>query len=215
MSLPLLLIGNKNYSSWSLRPWLLLRHFDIQFEERRVPLDTPEFQAEIGRWTGARRVPVLRDGAETIWDSLAIVETVNERWLDGVGWPTAPAARAHARSIVCEMHSGFSAMRKEMPMNVRRVPRAVSLSAAAQSDCARVQAIWAECLQASGGPWLFGAFSIADAFYAPVAWRFRGYASDITADSAPLQSALLAHPGMGEWSDAAHSEREHLSQDER
>lgn len=214
MSSPVLLIGNKNYSSWSLRSWLLLRHFEVDFEERRLPLDTAEFNAEIERWSPARRVPVLIDGDERIWDSLAICESVNERWLAGAGWPTDPRARAHARAVSCEMHSGFTAMRTEMPMNVRRDPRAVQLSAAASADCARVFSIWGECLQRHGGPWLFGKFSIADAFYAPVAWRFRGYNVAVPGPAAPLQEALLAHPAMQEWEYASRAEVEHLAQDE-
>ncbi len=214
MSLPVLLIGNKNYSSWSLRPWLLLRHFEVAFEERRLPLDTPEFQVEIARWSPARRVPVLIDGEERIWDSLAICETVNERWLAGAGWPRDGRARAQARAITCEMHSGFASLRTEMPMNVRREPRAVQLSTAAKADCARVFAIWGECLQRSGGPWLFGDFSIADTFYGPVAWRFRGYGLMVPEPAARLQHALLSHPGMVEWELAARAEVEHLPQDE-
>ena len=214
MSPPVLLIGNKNYSSWSLRPWLLLRHFEVDFEERRLPLDTPQFHAQIKRWSPARRVPVLIDGEERIWDSLAICETVNERWLSGAAWPRGHGARAHARAVSCEMHSGFAAMRAEMPMNVRRDPRAVQLSVAAKADCARVFALWGECLQRSGGPWLFGQFSIADAFFAPVAWRFRGYDTAVPETATPLQDALLAHPGMQEWERAARAEVEHLAQDE-
>ena len=114
---PTLVIGNKNYSSWSLRPWLLLRQAGIAFEEVRLPLDTPEYHAGIGRWSPTRRVPVLRDGALVVWDSLAICEYVSERWLDGSGWPAAVAARAVARSAAAEMHSGFPALRAQLPMN--------------------------------------------------------------------------------------------------
>lgn len=214
MSRPQLLIGNKNYSSWSLRPWLLLRHFEVDFEERRLPLDTPEFRAEIAKWTPSLRVPVLRFGDQSIWDSLAICEAINERWLSGAGWPDSRSSRALARAVSCEMHSGFAAMRNEMPMNLRRDPRPVQLSESAQADCTRVQAIWSDCLQRSGGPWLFGGFSIADAFYAPVVWRFRSYAIATRGAARHYSQALLVHPAMRAWQSDALAESERLPQDD-
>ncbi len=215
MSLPTLLIGNKNYSSWSLRPWLLLKHFDIPFVEERLPLDTPEFAQAIAQWSGARRVPVFRQGEHTVWDSLAICEYINEAYLRAGGWPADLTARSYGRAIVCEMHSGFAAMRSEMPMSVRRVPSAVELSSHAIADVSRVESIWSEALDRFGGPWLLGNFSIADAFYAPVAWRFHGYAVPVSSVASHYCRALLAHPAMQKWASAAHVETEHLPHDER
>jgi len=214
MTEPVLLIGNKNYSSWSLRPWLLLKHFNVAFREEKLRLDTPEFASKIGDWSGARRVPVLRDGTLSVWDSLAICEFINERWLQGRGWPADLAARSFGRAIASEMHSGFAAMRTEMPMNVRRPPRVVALSANAQIDVQRVQQIWMSSLQRFGGPWLLGEFSIADAFYAPVAWRFHGYASAVAAPALEYLEALIAHSSMQQWASAAHAEIERLPQDD-
>ncbi|MEO6103212.1 MAG: glutathione S-transferase, partial [Pseudoxanthomonas sp.] len=120
MAPPILVIGNKNYSSWSLRPWLLLRHFGVEFEERRLLLDTPEFQREVGHWSPTARVPVLVDDGLTVWDSLAICEYANEQWLSGAGWPPERSARAQARAAAAEMHSGFAALRTQLPMNSHR-----------------------------------------------------------------------------------------------
>ena len=129
-----LVIGNKNYSSWSLRPWLLLRHFGVPFGEIQLPLDTPEFHERIAALSPSRRVPALHDGDVVAWDSLAICEYANERWLDGRGWPADPARRAVARSIAAEMHSGFPALRAQLPMNLRRTPREPHWDEAARRD---------------------------------------------------------------------------------
>ena len=137
-----LVIGNKNYSSWSLRPWLLLRHHGVAFEEVRLLLDTPAFPSQVARWSPSRRVPALHDAGLVVWDSLAICEYANERWLDGKGWPADIALRAVARSAAAEMHSGFGALRSQLPMNVRRQPRLPHWDAAADADIARVQEIW-------------------------------------------------------------------------
>lgn len=141
MSRPVLVIGNKNYSSWSLRPWLLMRQSGIDFEEIRLSLDTPAFFAHVHRHSPTGRVPALRDGAVQVWDSLAICEYVNERWLDGRGWPAESGMRAVARSAAAEMHSGFAALRTQLPMNSRRRPDAYRWDAAAQRDIDRVQAL--------------------------------------------------------------------------
>ena len=150
MSLPVLVIGNKNYSSWSLRPWLLLRHFGVEFSEIRLLLDTPEFFAEIGRYSPSGKVPALQDGGLSIWDSLAICEYANERWLDGRGWPKNMQARAMARTVAAEMHSGFTALRSQLPMSSRRRPDAYRWDEAAQRDIDRVQALWRELRQRYG-----------------------------------------------------------------
>lgn len=210
-----LVIGNKNYSSWSLRPWLLLRHFGIEFEEIRLALDTPEFAGQIAQWSPAGRVPVLVDAGIAVWDSLAIAEYVNETRLHARGWPAARQARALARSVTAEMHSGFAALRSEMPMNVRRPRAAVALSDAALRDVARVQGIWDQCLSGSRGPWLFGDFCIADAFFAPVALRFCTYEVALTPLSSGYQELMLADPAVQEWCRAAAAETEVLSADER
>ena len=172
---PILVIGNKNYSSWSLRPWLLLRHFALPFREIRLPLDTEEFHRRIGEYSPTARVPVLRDGDEVIWDSLAICETVNERWLAGRAWPAEEKLRALARSAAAEMHSGFADLREQLPMNCRRTPAPPHWDARAERDIARVQQLWRQ-LRAAGaasGRFLCGEFGIVDAMYAPVCLRFQ------------------------------------------
>ena len=207
--LPLLVIGNKNYSSWSLRPWLLLRQFGVPFRELKLPLDTPEFEARIGDYAPNRRVPALHDGATRLWDSLAICEYANERWLDGRGWPADRATRALARSISAEMHSGFTALRNEMPFNCRS-RRRVALSHDATRDVARAQALWADCRArfGAGGPWLFGEFSPADAMFAPVALRFVTYGVPLDATARAYVDAVAAHPAVVEWIAAGRTERE-------
>jgi len=199
---PLLIIGNKNYSSWSLRPWLLLRHHGVAFDEHRLLLDTPAFAREIGDWSPNRSVPALRHDDLTVWDSIAICEYVNETFLDGAGWPRDAAARAVARSVAAEMHSGFRALRTRMPMNARRRVRGFAYADDVRADIARVFAIWRDCrarFGATSGPFLFGAFSIADAMYAPVVLRFASYGVAIEPDLQPWVDALLALPAMQEW----------------
>jgi len=209
-----LVIGNKNYSSWSLRPWLLLKHFGVEFDERKLLLDTPSFAQEIAQWSPAGRVPVLVDSTVTVWDSLAIAEYLNEAYLEGRGWPSSPHERAVARSLTAEMHAGFAALRSELPMNVRRAPSAVALSNAAIRDAKRVQEIWDQCLTRSRGPWLFGAFSIADAFFAPVALRFYTYKIALTPLSKSYRDRILVDPAVQEWCADAAAEAEVVSSDE-
>lgn len=210
MSLPVLVIGNKNYSSWSLRPWLLLRHFGVAFEEIRLPLDTPQFVAEVARHSPTGKVPALHDGGVHVWDSLAICEYANERWLDGKGWPQGRAARAVARAVAAEMHSGFTALRTQLPMNSRRTPDAYRWDAAAQGDIDRIQALWRDLRAAQGGDgdFLCGDFGIVDAMYAPVAIRFDGYGVPVDAEARRYMDALFALPAMREWRDAAAIEPE-------
>ncbi len=197
----LLVIGNKNYSSWSLRPWLLLRHHGIAFDEHRLLLDTPAFAREDGDWSPSRTVPALRHGSLTVWDSLAICEYASETFLDGAGWPREAAARAVARSVAAEMHSGFRALRTRMPMNARRRAQGFAYDDNVRTDIARVFAIWRDCRArfGTGGPFLFGAFSIADAMYAPVVLRFVSYGVAIEPDLQPWVDALLGLPAMREW----------------
>lgn len=210
---PILVIGNKNYSSWSLRPWLLLRHHGVDFEEVRLPLDTPRFAREIGAWSPARTVPAMRHGDLAIWDSLAICEYANEAFLDGTGWPRERDARALARTASAEMHAGFTALRTRMPMNCRRRMQGLSLSAEVQRDIERVLAIWRDCRARFGaaGPFLFGGFSIADAMFAPVALRFRTYGIEVDDNARAWTAALLELPALREWLQAAEAEPESLA----
>jgi glutathione S-transferase len=203
-----LVIGNKNYSSWSLRPWLLMRHHDIAFDEVRLPLDTPEFRSGITRWSPSGRVPVLHHGNLVVWDSLAICEYVNEAFLDGRGWPRDGAARAVARAVSAEMHSGFQALRNALPMNCRRRATGFVVPAEARGDIDRITRIWRECRARAAGdePFLFGAFSIADAMYAPVALRFRTYGVAVGEVERHYADALIALPALREWLAAAEAE---------
>lgn len=212
-----LVIGNKNYSSWSLRPWLLLRHHGVAFTELRLLLDTPEFHDQVARWSPSRRVPALHDGDLVVWDSLAICEYANERWLDGKGWPADIALRAIARCAAAEMHSGFGALRSQLPMNVRRQPRLPHWDAHADADIARVQEIWHDLRARSGngGPFLCGDhFGIVDAMYAPVCVRFRGYGVPLDATATSYLHAVFALPAMREWEAAALAETERVASDE-
>lgn len=203
-----LVIGNKNYSSWSLRPWLLLRHFGVVFKEHGLLLDTPAFHEEIGRWSPNRSVPGLHDDDLVVWDSLAICEYLNERFLDGRGWPADPRARAQARSAAAEMHSGFTALRKQLPMNCRRRPDDYRWNADADRDIARVQALWRELRQAYGvgGPFLCGDFGIVDAMFAPVLVRFAGYGVTLDTSARAYSDAVRALPAFVEWHTAALAE---------
>ena len=197
-----LVIGNKNYSTWSMRPWLALRANNIPFEEVFIPLYTG--QADKNRILSVSRagkVPALVDGDLTVWDSLAIIEYLAEKFPQAGLWPEDRAARAHARSISAEMHSGFQALRHECPMNLHRPIRSVALSDDARADAARVQAIWAECYQryGKGGPFLFGTFGGADAMFGPVVHRFRSYAIPVEGDARHYVDAMMSLPAFAEW----------------
>jgi glutathione S-transferase len=191
-----LVIGDKNLSSWSLRPWMLLKHLRLPFEEVRLPLDTPRFRAEIGRYSPNGRVPVLLDGATRVWDSLAICEYVNEL-TNGAAWPTDRAARAEARSICAEMHSGFQALRSTWTLRAAAQGLHVPLPPEAAADAARIDALWSEYRSryAAQGEWLFGRYSIADAMYAPVALRFKTYGAKLL----PTSNAYLRHALADEY----------------
>jgi glutathione S-transferase len=204
-----LVIGNKNYSSWSMRPWLALRANRIAFEEVFIPLYTGEADKNrILGFTGSGKVPALVDGDVTIWDSLAIIEYAAERFADTRLWPEERAGRAHARSISAEMHSGFAALRNECGMNLHRPVGAIALSAAARADIARIQQIWIECRARHGksGPFLFGAFGGADAMYAPVVHRFRTYAIEVAPELRAYMDAMMSLPAFQEWTRAALAE---------
>lgn len=214
MTEPLVLvIGNKNYSSWSLRPWLLLRQMSVPFAEQRLLLDTPQFASDIAHWSPSRRVPALRHGELTIWDSLAICEYINETFLDHAGWPSDAAARAIARAVSAEMHSGFQALRSHLPMNCRRRSSDFVVHPDAQRDIERIGAIWRDCRARFGasGPFLFGRFSIADAMYAPVVLRFLGYGVALDDDARAYVQAVLGLASMQEWLRDAADESERLA----
>ena len=209
-----LYIGNKNYSSWSLRAWLILRESHIDFEERRILLDVETTAEELAALGAAMRIPVLEIGDEHIWDSLAIAETVAERWPDKGLWPADQSARAHARSISAEMHSGFEALRNLMPMNCRAMGRRVALTDELTADIDRIVEIWSDCFHRYDGEWLFGNFSIADAMYAPVVLRLRTYGINLPESASHYPRRLLKSPAMQVWLSAAECEVEVIEQDE-
>jgi glutathione S-transferase len=197
-----LVIGNKNYSSWSMRPWLALRASDIAFEEVFIPLYTGEADKQrILAFTDSGKVPALVDGDITVWDSLAIIEYAAERFPEARLWPQDRAARAHARSISAEMHSGFMALRNECGMNLHRPVKATALSPDARANIARIEQIWTGCRQRYGrsGPFLFGAFSGADAMFAPVVHRFRTYAIEVAPVAADYMKTMMALPAFQQW----------------
>jgi glutathione S-transferase len=204
-----LVIGNKNYSSWSMRPWLALKANGIAFEEVLIPLYTGDAdKRRLLGFTPSGKVPALIDGDITVWDSLAIIEYLAERFPQAQLWPLDRASRAHARSISAEMHSGFAALRNECGMNLHRPVGAKPLSENARADIARVQQIWSDCRDrhGSGGPYLFGAFSGADAMFAPVVHRFRTYAIEVTPSARDYMSAMSSLPAFEQWTSAALAE---------
>ncbi|MCC7462988.1 MAG: glutathione S-transferase family protein [Gammaproteobacteria bacterium] len=201
-----LYIGNHNYSSWSLRPWILLRHLGLEFTEVTIPLDQPDTRARILEINPAGKLPLLRHGALDVWESLAICEYACE--LAGAGLPRDAAARAVARSLAAEMHAGFLALRSAWPMNARatgrRTPRTPELAA----DLARIESLWTACRRRHGrpGPWLFGDYSLADAMYAPVALRLRTYGATPGGAAGEYLATVLADPHLADWITAARAE---------
>ena len=204
-----LVIGNKNYSSWSMRPWLALRANNIPFEEVFISLYTGAADKErILNFSRAGKVPILVDGDVAIWDSLAIIEYVAERFPERRLWPEHSAHRAHARAISAEMHSGFAALRNECGMNLHRPVRAIELSDEARANVARIEEIWAECRKRYGqsGPFLFGSFGAADAMFAPVVHRFRTYAVAVSKETQAYMDTMMALPAFAEWTTAGLAE---------
>ena len=201
-----LLIGSKNYSSWSLRPWVFLRKTGFEFTEQIVHFDAAGYQAQIAALSPSRRVPLLIDDGVKIWDSLAICEYAAEA--TGRGLPGDRAARARARSVAAEMHSGFQALRMECPMNVRARDRRVPRTPELQADVARIDAIWSGCREEHGGAgrWLFGDFSIADAMFAPVFFRFQTYGAALSPAAQAYLNHVLQDPDLRDWQDAASRE---------
>jgi len=224
-----LVIGNKNYSSWSMRPWVLMKHFGIPFEEIRLRFDAlspPEppappspFYTALARYTPVGKVPVLRIDGFAVWDTLAIAETIADLRPDLAIWPRDAKARARARSLCAEMHSGFTALRTHCTMNIEAaLPEAGARVFAEQEgvrrDLARIDAMWREQLAASGGPFLFGAFCAADAYYAPVVSRLRTYALPVSAPVAAYMQRVWAAPGVADWVADALAEQDFLDFEE-
>jgi glutathione S-transferase len=210
-----LVIGNKNYSSWSMRPWLQLRESGIAFEEVRIALFNGDgWRQELASFTPSGKVPVLLDGDLPIWDSLAICEYVREKDARAIGWPTDTAARGVARAVSAEMHSGFQALRNELPMNIRarRVLGVDDLSDACRADIARIDTLWCSARQRYGaeGPWLFGRLSIADLMYAPVATRFVTYGIAVSAEAQRFIEAVHGLASFRAWAADAAAETERL-----
>lgn len=211
-----LYIGNRSYSSWSLRPWLVMRHFGFPLEEERVLLGRPDSKSRLLAISASGRVPVLVDEDLRVWDSLAIIEHLAERFPGAAVWPAAARARSEARSVSAEMHAGFGALRTQMPFNCRAHGRIVSLDAAARGDIERICALWSDLRSrhASAGPWLFGDFSAVDAMYAPVALRFVTYGVPLEEPAAGFVRSVRGHPAVREWLEAAREEEEVIEEDE-
>ena len=211
-----LIIGNKNYSSWSFRPWFAMKVAGIAFSETLISLEAADFKSRLLALSGAGKVPVLVDGDVRVWESLAILEYLAEKFPAAGLWPAEPAARAHARAVAAEMHAGFLPLRRLLPMNIWRpvLPRA--LDAGTSADVERIEAIWSECRSrfGAGGPFLYGPFGAADAMYAPVVWRFHTYAVEVSAASRNYMHALMALPAWREWREAALRETWVLPHDE-
>ena len=217
-----LVIGNKNYSSWSMRPWVLMTQLGIPFVEHKLRFDFnpgSAFRQAVARVSPAGRVPVLLDGDFAVWDTLAITEYLHERFPEHGVWPTEARARARARSLCAEMHAGFGALRSHCPMNIEaELPavgaRIVQEQPAVREDLARLESMWADALAGSGGPFLFGAFSAADAFFAPVAMRITRYGLPVSAATRAYLQRLEAAPGVARFIADALAEQDFLDFEE-
>ena len=211
-----LVIGNYNYSSWSLRAWLMLSAFELEFEAVRVALNQDNTKAELEKHSPTAKVPVLIDDDQIIWESLAICEYVSERYLDGRGWPSDIHQRAIARSISAEMHSGFFSLRESMPMNCRATGRRVEISQSLQRDIQRVDQIWTDMRTEFGdaGPWLCGQFSVADCMYAPVVMRFMTYGVAVSDKADIYMDTMLQHSSIQTWLQQASAEKEFIDCEE-
>lgn len=211
-----LYIGNKNYSSWSMRPWIGMRATGIAFDETVISLNAPDFKPRLAKLSGTGKVPVLIDGDVHVWESLAILEYVAEKFPDAGLWPADAAGRAHARAISHEMHAGFVPLRRHLPMNVLRPVQKRHLTSEAAAGVKRIDTMWSDCRArfGAGGLFLFGKFSAADAMYAPVVSRFHTYAVDVSAASRAYMDAVMALPAWQEWNAAALKEEWVLAEDE-
>jgi glutathione S-transferase len=213
-----LVIGNKNYSSWSLRPWIAMTVLGIPFEEIVIPFGTPlgnpDFKARLAAYTPAGLVPVLIDGDVHVWETLAIMEYLAEKFPDKQLWPAGAKARAHARAISSEMHAGFSALRGECPVNFRRPVRTRDISAVARANVKRVEEIWGDCRAKYPGPFLFGAFGAADAMYAPMVARLSIYGIAVGDQTRAYMETMMALPAWREWRKGALAESWIVPEDE-
>ena len=211
-----LIIGNKNYSSWSLRAWLVLSINNIAFEEVKIALSQENTSSEIAKHSKAGKVPVIHDGDLVVWDSLAICEYVSEQYLGGKGWPADRKARALARSYSAEMHSEFFTLRGTMPMNCRAANRSVPMTTDLQKDISRIDSIWKSLRDQNlnQGPWLFGEFSIADCMFAPVVFRFATYNVEVSDSSRQYMQSVLKNPKIQLWLEQAKKEVETIESEE-
>jgi glutathione S-transferase len=211
-----LIIGNKNYSSWSLRPWLVMTQAGIPFDETVIRLNAPDTKAKIAKFSPAGKVPILHHGKVAIWETLAILEYLAEIFPEKKLWPAGKAARAMARAVSNEMHAGFSALRSACPMNLRRARKPIELSDAVRRDAARIEDIWKTARNTHGksGKFLFGRFSIADAMYAPVVTRFDTYAVPVSKESRAYMDAVMATPSFQTWKAAGLKEDWVIAEDE-
>ena len=203
-----LVVGNKNYSSWSMRPWIGMKVAGIPFDETVTPIYQPGAKEKLLTYSPAGKVPILLDDDVRVWESLAILEYVAEKFPQAGLWPTDAGARAHARAIANEMHAGFLPLRRHLPMNMWRPPAARQLTAEAAANAQRIDAMWSECRArfGVGGPFLFGTFCAADAMYAPVVSRFATYAVEVSAPARAYMDAVMALPAWTEWETAALAE---------
>ena len=204
----ILVMGNKNYSSWSIRPWMAMKVAGIDFDVIVIPLDQPDTKEKILKYSPAGKVPALLDGDLLVWDSMAILAYLCERHPEKGLLPKDARARAQARAASAEMHSGFAALRKEAPMNIRRAPRSITLSAAALGDVRRIEQLWADSRKAYGadGPFLFGTFSVADAMFAPVVNRLFAYKVQVSKETSQYMDTIMALPAWRELEKASRDE---------
>jgi glutathione S-transferase len=211
-----LVLGNKNYSSWSMRPWIAMKVAGIPFEEEVISLNAPEFKSRVSKFSGTGKVPVLIDGDVKVWESLAILDYLAEEFPAANLWPLEQAARAHARVVAAEMHAGFLPLRRACPMNFWRPVKKMQLTAEVAANVARIDAMWTDCRTrfGGGGPFLFGVFGAADAMYAPMVSRFHTYAVDVGAPARAYMTAVRGLPAWAEWHSAALKEPWVLPEDE-
>jgi glutathione S-transferase len=211
-----LIIGNKNYSSWSFRPWIAMKVAGITFDEEVISLNAPDFKDRVTKVSGTGKVPALIDGDVQVWESLAILEYLAEKFPQARLWPSDPAARARARAIAAEMHAGFVPLRRELPMNFWRPAKPRALTPQAQANVRRIDGMWTDCRNrfGAGGPFLFGGFGAADAMYAPVVSRFHTYEVEVSRAARGYMDAVMALPAWAQWRAAALKEPWVLAEDE-
>jgi len=211
-----LIIGNKNYSSWSMRPWFAMKVAGIAFADEVISLEASDFKARVSKVSGTGKVPVLSDGGIHVWESLAILEYLAEKFPAAGLWPADPAARAHARTVTAEMHAGFVPLRRHLPMNMWRPVTPRELPEDVLANVRRIDQIWTDCRTrfGAGGPFLFGAFSAADAMFTPVVSRFHTYAVEVGPVARDYMKAIMALPAWAEWRSAALQEPWVLPHDE-